>query len=128
DCGNTHTDQKTARAHPQNHRRLVQPGTNTAWTRPASQSAGQAGTDTMNPEPDLIVESPFDSEPQRYVLHLYVTGMTPRSTEAITNIKIICEEHLAGAYELVVIDIYQQPHLASSDQIIATPTLIKKFP
>src|SRR5690606_10964347 len=74
------------------------------------------------------VDWPFNGEQQRYVLHLYVTGMTPRSTEAITNIKVICEKHLAGAYDLVVIDIYQQPHLASSDQIIATPTLIKKYP
>jgi circadian clock protein KaiB len=64
----------------------------------------------------------------RYVLRLYVAGMTPRSARAIANIKEICEEHLKGLYTLQVIDIYQQPVLARGDQIIAVPTLIKKLP
>ena len=64
----------------------------------------------------------------KYVLRLYVTGMTPKSTQAIANVRKICEEHLAGRYELEVIDIYQQPKLAKGEQIIATPTLIKKLP
>ena len=64
----------------------------------------------------------------RYVLRLYVTGMTPRSTRAIASVKEICEEHLKGRYDLQVIDIYQQPVLAEGDQIIAVPTLIKKLP
>jgi circadian clock protein KaiB len=63
-----------------------------------------------------------------YVLRLYITGMTPKSTRAIQNIKKICEENLKGRYELEVIDIYQQPMLARDEQIIATPTLIKKLP
>jgi circadian clock protein KaiB len=63
-----------------------------------------------------------------YVLRLYVAGMTPRSARAIANIKAICGEHLAGRYDLQVIDIYQQPTLAVGDQIIAVPTLIKKLP
>ena len=65
---------------------------------------------------------------QRYVLRLYVTGMTPRSTRAIENVRSICEEHLKGRYELEVIDIYQQPVLAKGEQIIAAPTLIKQLP
>ena len=65
---------------------------------------------------------------EKYVLKLYVTGLTPASTRAITNIKKICEEHLQGRYELEVIDIYQQPVLARGEQIIAAPTLIKKLP
>jgi circadian clock protein KaiB len=65
---------------------------------------------------------------EKYLLRLYVTGMTPRSTEAIQNIKEICEKHLKGRYDLEVIDIYQQPSLAQGEQIIATPTLIKKLP
>jgi circadian clock protein KaiB len=64
----------------------------------------------------------------KYVLRLYVTGMTPKSTQAIANVRKLCEEHLAGCYELQVIDIYQQPRLAKGEQIIATPTLIKKLP
>ncbi len=63
-----------------------------------------------------------------YVLRLYVTGMTPRSTRAIANVKEICEEHLKGRYDLQVIEIYQQPVLAKGEQIIAVPTLIKKLP
>jgi circadian clock protein KaiB len=65
---------------------------------------------------------------EKYILRLYVTGMTPKSTQAISNIKEICEEHLKGRYDLQVIDIYQQPTLAKDEQIIAAPTLIKKLP
>jgi len=65
---------------------------------------------------------------EHYVLRLYITGMTPRSTEAIASIKAICEEHLQGRYDLEVIDIYQHPELAKADQIIAAPTLIKQLP
>jgi circadian clock protein KaiB len=68
-------------------------------------------------------------EPGRqYVLKLYVAGMTPNSRSAIANLKRICEEHLEGRYELEVIDIYQDPVLASGEQIIAAPTLIKQLP
>jgi len=65
---------------------------------------------------------------EKFVLRLYVTGMTARSKRAIQNIKKICEEHLNGRYNLEVIDIYREPILARGDQIIATPTLIKKVP
>jgi circadian clock protein KaiB len=65
---------------------------------------------------------------ERYVLRLYVAGVTPRSVQAIENVKNVCETHLHGRYKLQVIDIYQQPALAKGDQIIAVPTLIKKLP
>ena len=68
------------------------------------------------------------SPTNKYVLRLYIAGVTPKSTRAIMNVKKICEEHLKGAYELEVIDIYQQPTLAKGEQIIAAPTLIKKLP
>ncbi len=64
----------------------------------------------------------------QYVLRLYVTGATPRSTAAIKNIKAICEEHLQSRYKLEVIDVYQHPGLAKGEQIIAAPTLIKYLP
>jgi circadian clock protein KaiB len=63
-----------------------------------------------------------------YVLRLYVTGSTPRSTLALRNLRAICEEHLHGRYELQVIDVYQRPALARNEQIVATPTLIKVLP
>lgn len=67
-------------------------------------------------------------ESERYVLRLYVTGMTARSTRAIENVRTICETHLHGRYDLEVIDVYQQPALAKGEQIVAAPTLIKKLP
>ena len=66
--------------------------------------------------------------PQPYVLRLYITGATPRSTRAIQNVRWICEQYLPGRYDLEVIDVYQQPALAQEEQIIAAPTLIKKLP
>jgi circadian clock protein KaiB len=66
--------------------------------------------------------------PKKYVLKLFITGVTPRSTRAIGEIKKICEEHLNGRYDLEIIDIYQQAELAKGEQIIAAPTLIKKLP
>lgn len=68
------------------------------------------------------------AQSERYVLRLYVTGMTPRSSEAVTAIKALCEEHLQGRYDLQVIDIYQHPALARDEQIVAVPTLVKKLP
>ncbi|MFB3888870.1 MAG: circadian clock KaiB family protein [Candidatus Bathyarchaeia archaeon] len=65
---------------------------------------------------------------EKYTLRLYVTGMTPKSTQAIRNLRKICEEYLQGRYELEVIDIYQQPELAREGQLIAAPTLVKKLP
>jgi circadian clock protein KaiB len=64
----------------------------------------------------------------KYVLKLYITGMTPRSQEALRNINKVFKENVDGNYELEVIDIYQQPTLAKGDQIIAVPTLVKKLP
>ena len=64
----------------------------------------------------------------RYLLRLYVTGMTSRSSRAVSNLRAICDEYLEGRYDLEVIDIYQQPVLAKGEQIIAAPTLIKKLP
>jgi circadian clock protein KaiB len=64
----------------------------------------------------------------RYVLRLYVAGLTPRSTASIQSVKKICEDYLKDRYDLEVIDIYREPMLAKGEQIIAVPTLIKKLP
>jgi circadian clock protein KaiB len=61
-------------------------------------------------------------------LRLYVAGQTPRSLTAFANLKRICEEHLAGRYQIEVIDLFKQPELAQVDQIIALPTLVRKLP
>ena len=65
---------------------------------------------------------------QCFVLRLYVTGMTPRSTRAISAVRAVCDEFLAGRYDLQIIDVYQQPALIRDEQIFATPTLVKKGP
>lgn len=68
------------------------------------------------------------SDKTKYVLRLYVSGTTPKSTRAIQNLRDLCEKHLAGRYDLEIIDVYQQPELAQSANLIAAPTLIKQLP
>src|SRR5207245_11712279 len=64
----------------------------------------------------------------RYVLRLFVAGMTARSTRAVENIRTLCEQYLPGAYNLEVINLYEQPVLASGEQIIAAPTRVRRIP
>lgn len=64
----------------------------------------------------------------RFVLRLYVASLTPRSVTAIQSITCLCETHLAGQYDLEIIDIYEQPGLAKGARVIAAPTLIKMLP
>src|SRR2546422_7265584 len=68
-----------------------------------------------------------DSEAS-WVLYLYVAGQSPKSLTAFANLKKICEEHLAGKYRIEIIDLLETPHLASGDQILAIPTLVRKLP
>lgn len=69
-------------------------------------------------------------EPQteKWSLRLYVAGQTERSVRAFDNLRRICEEHLAGQYEIEVIDLLREPQLARGDQIIAVPTLVRQLP
>ena len=68
------------------------------------------------------------AEKQDYVLRLFITGHTQKSMRAVRNITQLCEEYLAGAYELEVIDVYQQPELAVEHQLVAAPALFKLLP
>lgn len=65
---------------------------------------------------------------ERYVLRLYVTGTTRRSTRAIENTREICDIHLKGRHELKVVDLYEHPEAAAEEHVIAAPTLVKLFP
>ena len=65
---------------------------------------------------------------KKWLLKLYVAGLGPKSTTAFANLKKICEEHLAGEYEIEVIDLVERPALARGDQILAVPTLVRKLP
>jgi circadian clock protein KaiB len=61
-------------------------------------------------------------------LRLYVAGQSPKSLRALSNLKALCEEHLAGRYEIEVVDLVEQPSLARSDDILAIPTLVRHLP
>ena len=63
-----------------------------------------------------------------YHLRLYVAGQTTKSLTAMANLKRVCEEHLAGRYEIEVVDLLVNPKLAAGDQILAIPTLVRKLP
>ena len=65
---------------------------------------------------------------QIYILRLFVSGASVKSQQAIQDIKMICEEHLPGHYELEVVDVYQQPRLAVAAHVVATPVLVRERP
>lgn len=82
-------------------------------------------------QPALPMKKAEDNEDEnedRWLLRLYVAGQTPKSVAAISNLKKICEEHLVSSYEIEVIDLLENPHLASENQIIAIPTLLRILP
>ena len=64
----------------------------------------------------------------KYVIKLYVTGQTPRSLQAIANLRRICDVELGGTYEMAVIDVLERPQLAEDEKILATPTVVKELP
>lgn len=85
--------------------------------KPASSAKTPAGrAKTAN--------DPLDS----WNLRLYVAGQTPKSLAAFSNLKRLCEEHLSGRYQIEIVDLMKQPHLAQGDQIVALPTLVRKLP
>lgn len=65
---------------------------------------------------------------KKWNLRLYVAGKTPKSVAAFANLKKICEEHMAGEYNIEIIDLLENPQLAQGDQILAVPTLVRKLP
>jgi circadian clock protein KaiB len=65
---------------------------------------------------------------QKWELRLYIAGNTPKSLTALANLKKYCEEHLKDQYSIEVIDLLVHPQLASGDQILAIPTLVRKVP
>ncbi len=69
-----------------------------------------------------------EAAPEFWILRLYVAGQTPKSLTAFANLKRICEEHLAGQYEIEVVDLLENPQLAAGDQILAIPTLVRQLP
>jgi circadian clock protein KaiB len=64
----------------------------------------------------------------KYELWLFVSGHTPQSERALANLTQICEQHIEGRHELIVVDVLQHPDAAAEERIMATPTLVKKLP
>ena len=82
----------------------------------------------MNKQPEVPEHDDNVKDDDIYRLRLFVTGATPNSTRAISNLTEFCDTYLKGRYELEIVDVYQQPHMAEREQIIALPMLIKKSP
>jgi circadian clock protein KaiB len=82
----------------------------------------------MIPQPKANGQALHATAPKQWQLRLYVAGQTPKSVTAFTNLKRICEEHLAGEFEIEVVDLIENPRLARDDQIVAIPTLVRKLP
>lgn len=72
--------------------------------------------------------APESADTKIYRLRLYVAGQTPKSVLAFTNLQRICEDHLHGRYEIEIVDLLVSPQLASGDQILAVPTLVRRLP
>ena len=70
----------------------------------------------------------YENVGNKYVLRLFITGASPNSSRAITNLKNICEANIPGDYSLEIIDVYQSHDIAESEGLIALPMLIKKYP
>jgi circadian clock protein KaiB len=72
--------------------------------------------------------APLAEAQQMWDLRLYVTGRSPKCLRAIENLRRTCEEHLAGRYQLKVVDLLENPRLAAEDQILAVPTVVRRLP
>ena len=66
--------------------------------------------------------------PAKFKLRLYVAGQSAKSIRAFANLKVLCDEHLEGRYQIEVIDLLEHPEMARGDQIVAIPTLVIKLP
>ena len=83
-------------------------------------------SERISPIADPVSEE--DGDPGQYHLRLYVAGQTQKSMTALANLKRVCEQHLAGRYDIEVIDLLKNPQLAAGDQILAIPTLVRRLP
>ncbi len=91
-------------------------------------------TEKVDKSSPLSLQELSEQEPRKrpdaevWNLRLYIAGQTPRSISAFANLKKLCEEHLPGRYNIEVVDLMKHPQLASGDQIVAIPTLVRKLP
>jgi circadian clock protein KaiB len=79
-------------------------------------------------EPAVSDISKNEDDPTWWYLRLYIAGQSPRSVHALANLRQLCENHLAGHYEIEIIDLVERPSLARGDDILAIPTLVRRLP
>lgn len=100
--------------------------------RPATRSRSKPGSASKTSKREAVRRAKTSglrqSRAAKWNLRLYVAGQTPRSLAALANLKRFCEENLVEGYEIEVVDLLKQPHLAKGDGIIALPTLVRKLP
>jgi circadian clock protein KaiB len=88
---------------------------------------GKAPVLAVAPQSDPV-SGPASADTEQWRLRLYVAGQSPKSVEAFTNLKELCETHLANRYEIEIVDLIEHPRLARGDEIIAIPTLVRQLP
>ncbi|MCF8105635.1 MAG: hypothetical protein K9K64_09140 [Desulfohalobiaceae bacterium] len=131
DRGPAHPGPEAAHADPQDHRR---PGRRGAGPRGSGhQIRRQMRTEVSSMNESGKNQKAFDKaegeqEGGGYVLQLFIAGMTPRSLKAMQELKEFCEKHLAGRYEIEIIDIYKNPEKTREENLVAVPALIKQLP
>jgi circadian clock protein KaiB len=91
----------------------------------APEAAGLASTDLAPYDGVVPVRL---AEDEVWQLRLYVAGQSPKSLHAFANLATLCEAHLAGRYEIEIIDLVEHPSLARRDGILAIPTLVRRVP
>lgn len=82
----------------------------------------------MSARTEPLLEGAPAAKAKHWQLRLYVAGQSPKSVRAFANLKRICEEHLAGQYDIEIVDLIENPRLAKDDEIVAIPTLVRKLP
>lgn len=65
---------------------------------------------------------------EKFSFRLYVAGAAQNSAQAVSNLDVLCREHLAGRYEIEVVDVFREPERALAESIFMTPTLVKLAP
>ncbi len=73
-------------------------------------------------------DGPSQDDAGNWALRLYVAGRSPKCVAALENLNRFCEQHMAGRYQIEVVDLLENPRLAKDDQIIAIPTLVRRLP
>ena len=74
------------------------------------------------------VPKPAATDTAPWHLRLYVVGQSPKSLDALANLKAICEQHLPGQYDIEIVDLIENPTQAAIDDVLAVPTLVRRLP